>query len=123
MVFLIIVIFGCSMLVPVVALAARFGLAIAKVPLARIQSLLVRSMAWCLFIAVTAAATYPLVRAILRNLPDFRTQGDGGVGMAYNTLALVATLLLSPAAICIAFAAFLYFVTVSEAFNGKHNSL
>lgn len=122
MVFLIILIFGCVILVPLVALAARAGLAIANISLGRIQSLLGRMTAWCLFIAATAAAAYPLIRVILPNLHDFRTQGDGGVGMAYNALALVATLLLTPAVICILFAGILYFVTVSVTFNATRNS-
>lgn len=69
-------------------------------------------MAWCVFLAVTAGASWPLVRVMLSSLPDFRTHGDGGVGMAHNAVAAVAAVLLTPVVVGTVFASLLHLLAM-----------
>lgn len=97
MVFLIIAGFGIGLSITAFARLMSFGLKLAERRFASMQSAGKRFLAWVAFLAVLAAASIPTVLVLLQNMPDFRTTGDGGVGMAFNAVARVAVSLLIPA--------------------------
>ncbi len=101
MVFLIIVAFACVPLVAAVAYTTAEGLALVSLSIATVNSRLMRFFAFAATLMAIVAIAVPLTMFIVPRLPDFRTVGDGGVGMAYNLICKVATILMVPASTCL----------------------
>jgi hypothetical protein len=104
---LVIIIVGCSILVSVEGLLVRLALAIVEMTLQPIRSRPARIGICCVLLGVSGGVGYPLAKFILPRLPDFRSRGDGGSGLGWNTVALIATYLLAPTLMCLLFAGLL----------------
>jgi hypothetical protein len=102
MAFLILIVFACVPLLSAFAYTIGAGLALASSSIGTINSRFTRFAAavGVLVAVVVVAIAWPSTLLILARLPDFRTVGDGGVGMAYNFICKMATMLMTPASTC-----------------------
>lgn len=90
--------------VPLLLAFARttaFGIESIKASFAPMNSRIARWTAMTASLTVITAIGVSLVMMVLPRLPDFRTAGDGGVGMAYNAISKIAVVLMIPAVTCV----------------------
>lgn len=114
-------------LLSVFAHTTRAGLLLASSSIGNIRSRLMRFATIVGLTAVSIGVAVPVILLTLAHLPDFRSAGDGGIGMAYNVICRIATVLQIPAVICFLVGRFLFWVTPrrsppEDALNLSHGS-
>ena len=97
MVFIVLVIVSVVPVVVVFATILAAGLTTAYVLAGTFSSVGSRILVWGSLLLVTASIAVPLTDFVMDRLPDLRTTGDGGVGMANNLSCQIAASLLTPA--------------------------
>jgi hypothetical protein len=86
----------------VIANLAAFAFWILSPIFVRIENRLLRFLARVGFLAISVTVSIPISIAVQPLLPDFRTAGDGGVGMAHNALSVATLYAATPCAIMLA---------------------
>lgn len=103
MVFFIVILATGAPALIVVAKLLVFLLAVASSSLTQVFGVWLRLLVLTSLLAASATVSFIVTPRLIPLLPDFREQGDGGVGLAYNALSIgglyaglaIATLSLS----------------------------
>lgn len=104
MVFLILIV---VMGVPIIFVAAKlivFAFWLSSNAFSRIENKALRFACRIAFLAIMVGISIPISRSLQPLLPDFRVQGDGGVGMAQNALSVAALFAALPCGLMIVLA-------------------
>lgn len=104
MVFLFALLADCLVVIPSVVATAAFAIILTIHALSEIESGGVRAASWFAIGPLCVSLAYPLIQFVLRRLPNYHLPGDGGIGMAHNASAVMATVLLTPISVCIVLA-------------------
>jgi len=104
MVFLILVV---MLGIPIIIVSAKliaFAFWLSSDAFFRFKNRFLRFLARFAFLVISVGVSIPISLSLQPLLPDFRTQGDGGVGMAHNALSIAALFTAVPCSILIVFA-------------------